>query len=71
MASEAVDRPLHDRGQPVAVRASGALLVGEFRCSACGYGIVSRAVLPICPMCRGAAWEESPGRLFTRAQEQP
>ncbi len=36
----------------------GAVVVGEFRCSACGYGIsISRAKLPLCPMCGGTSWE--------------
>jgi hypothetical protein len=46
--------------------ASGARAVGEFRCSECGYGIVSRGLLPDCPMCRGSNWAESPWRPFTR-----
>ncbi len=54
----------------IAFHWSGARIVGEFRCSGCGYGIVSRDVLPICPMCRGAVWEESPWRPFTREQER-
>jgi hypothetical protein len=38
--------------------AMGAVVVGEFRCSECGYGIsISRAKLPLCPMCGGTSWE--------------
>ena len=51
----------------VAFYATGARVVGEFRCSDCGYGIVSRGTLPICPMCRGSSWEESLWRPFTRS----
>lgn len=36
----------------------GAVVVGEFRCSECGYGIsISRVQLPLCPMCGGTSWE--------------
>jgi len=36
----------------------GAVVVGEFRCSECGYGIsISRVKLPLCPMCGGTSWE--------------
>jgi hypothetical protein len=67
--ARAVDRVEPQRGGDEfnARHASGAQIVGDFRCSGCGYGIVSRGVLPTCPMCRGAAWEESPWR-FTRGQ---
>jgi hypothetical protein len=53
----------------VAFYASGARVIGEFRCSDCGYGIVSRGSIPICPMCRGSSWEESLWRPFTRSVE--
>jgi hypothetical protein len=68
VARAAVDRaePRHGGDESNAFHASGAQVVGEFRCSGCGYGIVSRGVLPTCPMCEGAAWEESPWRPFTR-----
>jgi hypothetical protein len=29
----------------------------EYRCAACGYGIVADGRLPGCPMCREARWE--------------
>ena len=50
----------------IAFYATGARVVGEFRCSGCAYGIVSRGALPICPMCRGSSWQESLWRPFTR-----
>ena len=53
-----------------AFHTSGARIVGELRCSDCGYGIVSPGPLPTCPMCRGQAWEESPWRPFTREPER-
>jgi predicted RNA-binding Zn-ribbon protein involved in translation (DUF1610 family) len=36
---------------------AGTLARGEFRCSACGYGIAIRSVLPACPMCGAETWE--------------
>ena len=53
-------------GDDIRFHATGARVVGEFRCSHCGYGIVSRGALPICPMCRGSSWQESLWRPFTR-----
>jgi hypothetical protein len=32
----------------------------EFRCRACGYGIVVRVVPSRCPMCRADAWQSWP-----------
>ena len=57
-------------GKESAWHATGARTVGEFRCGACGYGIVCRSALPVCPMCRGSSWEQSPWRPFTRARER-
>jgi hypothetical protein len=36
---------------------TGTLARGEFQCSACGYGIAIRGVLPACPMCGAETWE--------------
>jgi rubredoxin len=44
----------------VAFLAAGEPAVGEFRCSACGYGVSVYRALPICPMCGGTAWEHAP-----------
>jgi hypothetical protein len=67
VAGAAVDRAgtRHGGDESNAFHASGARIVGELRCSGCGYGIVSRGVLPTCPMCQGTAWEESAWRPFT------
>jgi hypothetical protein len=35
---------------------------GEYRCCECRYGIVTRGVVPFCPMCNGEQWEAAPGR---------
>ena len=67
MAGAGVERTEAATGDDfIAFHASGERVVGEFHCSDCGYGIVSRGLLPSCPMCRGASWEESPWRPFTR-----
>ena len=46
-----------ENGEPVFFTA-GVEASGEFRCSGCGYGVVVRSLLPVCPMCRGHVWEE-------------
>ena len=38
--------------------AAGEPAVGDFRCSACGYGVSVSRALPYCPMCRGVTWEQ-------------
>jgi rubrerythrin len=49
--------------------ATGDRVIGEFRCSECGYGVaVNRRALPPCPMCGGTVWERSPWSPFTRAR---
>ena len=53
-----------DTGNPV-FYAAGRRIAGEFRCAECGYGVVVRRVLPVCPMCRGHVWEEPTGSPFT------
>jgi hypothetical protein len=49
--------------------ATGDRATGEYHCSECGYGVTIFAVLPLCPMCGGAAWEQSAWSPFSRAQE--
>ncbi len=66
MAAAGVGRVADDVGEFIAFHTSGARIIGELRCSDCGYGIVSRGLLPTCPICRGRTWEESPWRPFTR-----
>jgi len=41
---------------------------GEFHCSECGYGVTIVRALPLCPMCGGTSWEQSPWSPFTRAR---
>ena len=38
---------------------SGQRATGEYHCAECGYGVTIFAVLPLCPMCGGGAWEQS------------
>ena len=51
-------------GDYVAFFAAGEHVVGEFRCSECGYGVCVYRVLPRCPMCHGSAWEPTPSRVL-------
>ena len=48
--------------------AAGQAVKGEFHCSACGYGVTIVRALPVCPMCGGTSWEQSPWSPFTRAR---
>jgi rubredoxin len=52
----------------VEFRAAGESVKGEFHCSECGYGITIVRALPLCPMCGGTSWEQSPWSPFTRAR---
>jgi hypothetical protein len=38
----------------------------EYRCAACGYGIVVYGQPPSCPMCGGARWEHVEWRPFSQ-----
>ena len=38
----------------------------EYRCAACGYGIVVYGHAPSCPMCREARWEHLEWRPFSQ-----
>jgi lipopolysaccharide biosynthesis regulator YciM len=38
---------------------------GDYRCTSCGYGIVTFALLPACPMCHGESWRGVPHGPFT------
>jgi hypothetical protein len=46
---------------------TGQTVKGEFHCSDCGYGVTVVRKLPLCPMCGGTSWEQSPWSPFTRA----
>jgi rubredoxin len=48
--------------------ATGSRVKGEFHCSECGYGVTVYRVLPVCPMCGGTEWEQSPWSPLTRAR---
>ena len=47
---------------------SGDSVKGEFHCAECGYGVTIVRALPLCPMCGGTSWEQSPWSPFTRSQ---
>ena len=53
----------------VEFRAAGDSVKGEFHCSECGYGVTIVRTLPLCPMCGGKAWEQSPWSPFTRSHQ--
>jgi rubredoxin len=48
---------------------AGQNVKGEFHCSECGYGVTIVRTLPLCPMCGGTSWEQSPWSPFTRARQ--
>lgn len=54
-------------GDAVVFLAAGEQTKGEYRCSACSYGVVVCATLPVCPMCGGETWEETTWSPFARA----
>jgi hypothetical protein len=43
----------------------------EYRCAACGYGIIVYGQAPSCPMCRGARWEHAEWRPFSQRLDGP
>jgi rubredoxin len=49
------------------VAKAGGRGMGEYRCSTCGYGIVTLSTLPACPMCHGASWEAVRSPFTARA----
>jgi hypothetical protein len=53
-------------GDAVEFRYAGERVKGDFRCADCGYGVAVFTNLPSCPMCQGAAWEESLWSPFGR-----
>jgi rubrerythrin len=53
-------------GDYVEFLTAGTPAVGEYHCSACGYGVTVHGDLPQCPMCSGASWEPAAWSPFTR-----
>jgi hypothetical protein len=47
--------------------AAGEAVKGEFHCSDCGYGVTIVRKLPLCPMCGGRSWEQTPWSPFRRS----
>ncbi len=50
---------------------AGARAKGEFHCAGCGYGVTISSTLPLCPMCAGGFWEQSPWSPLARAAREP
>ena len=46
--------------------AAGQSVKGEYHCSDCGYGVTIVRALPLCPMCGGTSWEQTPWSPFSR-----
>jgi hypothetical protein len=46
---------------------TGEAVKGEFHCSDCGYGVTIVRSLPLCPMCGGSSWEQTPWSPFRRS----
>ena len=46
---------------------AGEAVKGEFHCSDCGYGVTIVRSLPLCPMCGGSSWEQTPWSPFRRS----
>jgi rubrerythrin len=44
---------------------AGSRGCGEYRCSDCGYGIETFALVPACPMCHGSSWQATPDGPFS------
>jgi rubredoxin len=67
--TQGVDTTRATTGDYVEFWATGQVVKGEFHCSECGYGVTIVRALPLCPMCGGTSWEQSPWSPFTRAQQ--
>jgi rubrerythrin len=46
---------------------TGSRAKGEYRCSACSYGVTVYRELPRCPMCGSRSWERLDWSPFVRA----
>lgn len=53
-------------GGMVAARGGRKGKLAEYRCAACGYGIIVYGQAPSCPMCSGARWEHAEWRPFSQ-----
>jgi hypothetical protein len=66
MAGPADVSVLTYRGDFVEFVEAGSAAKGEFHCTQCGYGVTVYRELPVCPMCAGVLWEQSPWSPFVR-----
>jgi rubrerythrin len=46
---------------------AGLAAKGQFHCAECGYGVTVQSRLPVCPMCAGSTWEQSPWSPLSRS----
>jgi hypothetical protein len=44
---------------------SGVGVRSDYRCAACGYGVVAIDLPPTCPMCGGSTWDHAEWRPFS------
>ena len=45
---------------------TGSSIRAEFRCRACGYGLIRNGAPVVCPMCQASEWGGLPWRPFAR-----
>ena len=67
-------REMHSVADDVALALtgrSGEAANGDFRCAACGYGVVVLRSLPRCPMCAGQIWVASDRGPLRRVSAEP
>jgi hypothetical protein len=69
--TEGTDTTRVAAGDYVEFWAAGQPVKGEFHCADCGYGVTIVRKLPLCPMCGGTSWEQSPWSPFKRATHHP
>jgi len=67
MAAEPRERVAGTLDEYVEFWAAGEQGKGEYRCSACAYGVTVYRTLPVCPRCSGSSWEPSAWSPFGRA----
>jgi hypothetical protein len=68
---EGIDTTRWATGDYVEFWAAGQPVKGEFHCADCGYGVTIVRKLPLCPMCGGTSWEQSPWSPFKRRAHHP
>jgi rubredoxin len=59
----------HRLDEYVVFARTGTVVVGEYHCTGCGYGVTVRGPLPDCPMCAESNWEQAAWSPFSRAAQ--